>query len=110
MIVMSASSPDAEDIAVSPNQARLNAIRNRVASSSPVWEVVAAEHVSMTAGESGELPEVLTFSERVFIDDLELILHARDDLVWLLHRYHLAVSKLRALPSAGRSETTEAHR
>lgn len=103
---MAAAEPTA-----SPAQLRLDAIRNRVTSSSPIWEITAGDHLTMTAGEGGDLPEVLTFSSAVFIEDRDLVLHARDDLIWLLaiydklaERFRWALSEIKRLDPPKKSK------
>lgn len=82
----------------SPAQIRLDAIRNRVSLASSAWGLVAdGSRMTMTAGEGRDLPDVLTFAEQVYIEDRELILHAPEDLPWLLDRYDRAVKRLREM-------------
>ncbi|WP_411033798.1 hypothetical protein [Shinella sp. BYT-45] len=80
--------------AASKDQARLDAIRNRVALASPAWGLVADDRLTMTAGD-GELVDVLTFADNVYIEDRDLILHAPEDLPWLLGMYDRVVTRLR---------------
>lgn len=77
--------------AVSPAQARLNAIRNRLASASPDWMLAELRRLGMTAGSGPQQYPVLIFDEKADIADQELVAHARDDLGWLLDAYEKLV-------------------
>lgn len=81
--------------AASPAQTRLDAIRNRVSVASSAWGLVADGQLTMTAGDGAELLDVLTFAENAFVEDRELILHAPEDLPWLLDLYDRVVKRLR---------------
>ncbi|WP_026618307.1 hypothetical protein M728_000342 [Ensifer sp. WSM1721] len=78
----------------SPQQKRLDAIRNRVALAAKDWGVTASDTFCLTAGQ-GEI--IATFEKTAGFDDCELICHAPDDLRWLLSAYDALVRRYREL-------------
>lgn len=82
--------------AASPNQKRLDAIRNRLELASKEWGINADDQgTHLLAGDSGnETIAILPASAN--LDDRELVLRAPDDLRWMTERYGKLAERLRA--------------
>ncbi|MBD9635926.1 hypothetical protein IB277_06415 [Ensifer sp. ENS07] len=83
--------------AASPNQKRLDAIRNRLDLASKEWGINADDQgTHLLAGESGnEVIAIVPTSAN--LDDRELVLRAPDDLRWMTERYGKLAERLRAV-------------
>lgn len=82
--------------AASPNQKRLDAIRNRLELASKSWGINADdEGTHLLAGDSGD--EVIAIvPTSANLDDRELVLRAPEDLRWMAERYGKLAERLRA--------------
>ncbi len=83
--------------AASPNQKRLDAIRNRLELASKIWGINADDQgTHLLAGESGdELIAIVPTAAN--LDDRELVLRAPDDLRWMTERYGKLAERLHAV-------------
>ena len=74
--------------AVSPNQKRLDAIRNRAALAAGDWGIMACERgLTLTAAGAEGTETVAIVLEEASIFNKEFVLAAPEDLIWLMQRY-----------------------
>lgn len=84
--------------AVSPQQKRMNAIRNRVALSALEWGVTSdGGRLCLTATSEEGTALVATIVDGAPIGETEMALNAPDDLIWLLGTYDALAGRYRAL-------------
>ncbi|MEY9196603.1 hypothetical protein ABIA16_001719 [Sinorhizobium fredii] len=82
----------------SPQQKRMNAIRNRVALAAPEWGVKSdGGKLCLTATSKEGAALIATIVDGAPIDDSEMLLNAPDDLIWLLKTYDALAGRFRAL-------------
>lgn len=94
--------------AASPQQKRLDAIRNRVALASPDWGFAAdGAGFVLTAGGKDGSATIATIPAGAPFADSELILNAQPDLLWLLEAYTKLAERFRAQHSTSPSERGE---
>ncbi|MDW9888899.1 hypothetical protein GOC28_08415 [Sinorhizobium meliloti] len=84
--------------AISPQQKRMNAIRNRVALAARDWGIQSdGGKLCLTAGTGEGNFLVATISDAAPIGESELVLSAPGDLIWLLETYDALADRFRTL-------------
>ncbi|MEY9829833.1 hypothetical protein ABIA25_001648 [Sinorhizobium fredii] len=83
---------------VSPQQKRMDAIRNRVALAAPEWSVKSdGGKLCITATNEEGTALVATIVDAAPIGDSEMAINAPDDLIWLLKTYDALAGRYRTL-------------
>ncbi len=78
----------------SPQQRRLDAIRNRLSLASTTWDITADDKGTyLVAGQGNEL--IATVPNSANLDDRELVLRAPEDLRWTIELYGKLADRLR---------------
>ncbi|MDW9573426.1 hypothetical protein GOA73_08565 [Sinorhizobium meliloti] len=82
----------------SPQQKRMDAIRNRVAFATPDWGIESdGGQLCLTAASSEGTFRIATIAADAPIGDSEMVLNAPYDLIWLLGTYDALAGRYRAL-------------